>query len=525
MKACDAAYDTMISDWEKARANGIPIQRCNWVAAIERFAKRTDLFISTSSNTKLVLVVSDKMSGTMNHAEVLKDVWLQRKRTTLKGQHTKGNEGDGRGCCSVASVFSTLYQMGAWDLVSLFLWQAPLPQREMSVHRLAFTESISKAQLVCDQTTHWLQTGRLSVELRELTENDGKRFIDAHRQLRRGSEVRMRPHGSSKHATRSSFRVVSLAPLVMAHEERAEMAPGLITSNADTLSLRGPSVVVHSDIAALTRVSREIAFLTRSSIKSQQRGRLLADERVHPTLPVSCAMLKRISRTSMRCNYGDVHKLQETYHFTPKNIGVLSTTLCPTGNSNSSSCGGFYYAGCGLGREVLAMSISNPRQLFIANDLPGEGPGGAHAAIDQASALRSRAVGFGLVVADQISVSAASMCSAFSATKQVATSVLYSTVTSLDILRDTLRRALFGGVTMVCMLTHVARPNSTVAGSTFDAAVTASVAFALGPHGIRDIRKTISTNIPGGGVVVYDFTRVPACMMRLVVSGILAQAW
>jgi hypothetical protein len=103
--------------------------------------------------------------------------------------------------------------------------------------------------------------------------------------------------------------------------------------------------------------------------------------------------------------------------------------------------------------------------------------------------------------------------------------VLYSTVTSLDILRDTLRRALFGGVTMVCMLTHVARPNSTVAGSTFDAAVTASVAFALGPHGIRDIRKTISTNIPGGGVVVYDFTRVPACMMRLVVSGILAQAW
>jgi hypothetical protein len=511
MKACDAAYDTMISDWEKARDDGVPIRKCNWVAAIERFARRTELFISTSFDTKLVLVVSDKMGGTMQHAEVLKDVWLERD--VVKRHYTKGK--GGRGCCS---VFSTLYQMGAWDLVSLFLWEAPLPQREMSVHRLAFTETISQAQLVCDQTTHWLKTGCVSVELRELSAYDGQRFVNVHSQLRRGSEVRMRPHGSKPATNQPSFRVVSLTPLVMAQEEKL---PGLVTSNAETLlSLRGPSVVVHSDIASLTLVSREIAFLTRSSIKSQQRERLLADDRVHPTMSVSCAMLKRIARTSMRCNYGDVHKLQETYHFTPKNINVLSTTLCPAG----ASCGGFYYAGCGLGREVLAMSMSNPRQLFVANDLPGEN-GVTHAAIDQASAQRSRAVGFGLIAADQISVSAASMCSEFSATKQVATSVLYSTVTSLDILRETLRRALFGGVTMVCMLTHVAKPNSTVAGSTFDAAVTASVAFALGAHGIRDIRKTMPTNIPGGGVVVYDFTRVPSCMMRLVVSGILAQCW
>jgi hypothetical protein len=508
MSACDKAYERMIGDWNEARLSGVNISRTNWVASIERFAKRADLFISQSFDTKLVLAVCTNTQ----RAEVLKDVWLERDAQDVP----KGR--DKEGACG-SSMFSKLHHIGAWDIVSLFLWQPQLPQREVSVYRLVYTENTSQARIMCEQTTQWLKTGALSVEMREVTPYDGHRFISAHRHLICGSEVRMRVQGSG---TRSAFRIVSLTPLVMSYE--AEMPPLIVSATSanahNTLSFRGPSAVLHSDIATLTRVNREVAFLTRSTIKSQQSARLYAMD-APPPLSVSCAVLKRMSRTSMRCNFEEVHKLQETYHFTPRNIGVLSTVLCPTDVDK----GGLYYAGCGLGREVLAMSMSNPRQQFFANDLPDSSISTSMSAIDHAAALRSRAVGFGLIVASQISVCAASMCSEFSATKQMATSVLYSTVTSLDILRDTLRRALFGGVTMICMLTHVARPNSTVAGPTFDAAVTASVGFAIGSHGIRSIRKTIATNIRGGGVVVYDFSRLPSCTLRLVVCGILAQSW
>lgn len=506
------------------------------VAAIDRFVTRNKQFTSMTSVTCLLLVVAvaneqndededntsiankqsqSQQSQSQSQPEVMKDVWLERR-----------NERD-----AANTIFAKLLDVGAWPVVSQFLFQAELPQVEMSVYMLKFTECQSNARLVSRQTTKWLETGELCIDLRALSDHDSIMFTNKHPHIEVGHVVRVKL--SKARATHGLFRVRSLRPLTMQHEPGGLIAFAFTSSEEDgvggiagILRIEGPTAIIHPDIASLTSVSREAAFATRSHILHQQRGILRAIPRDRRPLSICFSIIKRLTKTTMRCNFEELQKLQESYHFTPKNVRMLASMLRPPANEDNTRPG-FYYAGCGLGREVVAMSMADPRQRFFANDLPGDdNDSHRQSAVIQAEALRALAIGFGLVEAAQLCISAASMCSPYSATKQThTTGVLYSTVTSLDIFRSTLQRSLMDGVQIVCMLTHVARPNSTVAGSTFDGAVTSSVQSALGPHAIRSVRKTVATNIRGGGVIVYDFSHLSPCQRRTVSSSILAHAW
>jgi hypothetical protein len=505
--ACDDIYDKMIDDWRKTAVEMMFIRKDDWVDAIDRFVKRPELFVSSNRDTELMMVLTKS-----NELLIVKEDWVERKG-------------------SVDSELAALSRLGLWDNIAMFLWQPVLPQRELSVYLLSFYDGHSRATFTSDQTTSYLETGLIPNDLWIERDVDTHNFLThygalAGRAILVGCLVGVRTN--KKASSMAIYRILSTTvPFHMVYENYAE---GTLVAQ---MSLYPPRAITKSDMVALASVNRETAFITRSSIKCQQRIRLfergVVSQSLHasvsPThsLEKSCGILKRISKLSMRCNFDDVHNLQETYHFTPKHISIISSMLCP----NEPACAsggvdGVYYAGCGLGREVLAMSMSNPRTRFFANDIGG----GGSEAVDTASALRASGVAFGMIVAGQIDVSAASMCSAYSASRQTtANGVLYSTVTSLDILRGTLRRAIFGGVQTVCILSNLAKPPAHIAGSTFDAAVASAALFALGPGGYKSIQKKMKTNIPGGSVVVYDFSAVPPPQRRLIMSGILAECW
>jgi hypothetical protein len=498
MTACDRTYDVMISDWERAHAEGVSICRRVWVGAIDTFVKRKETFISVQRETDLLMVLTTK-----NEIAMVKSEWLDRAFGRLKDE----------------SMLSELCRIGIWDNVVSFLFQSPLPQTEMSAYNLSFCESFTGVSFISDQTTSYLLTGNTPRLLCIHAPGDITRFISSIPDICVG--MRMSIRTSKKRIPLECFRVHSIYPFMLQYESDIPLDSN---ESFEGFCLAPARVVLKPDITSLIAVNRETAFILRSSVRRQQRLRLFEMGRMEDSMATrplndSINIIKRITRTALRCNYEEVHNLQETYHFTPKNIGIISTVLCDGGIRGH---GEIYYAGCGLGREVLAMSMSHPRHTFFANDLPGYG----FVAVDSAALLRTHCVGFGLIAASQIDISSASMCSAYSECRQLPSNgVLYSTVTSLDILRGTLRRALFGGVQMICMLQHVAKPSGAPTGRTFDSAVTAAVDFALGGDMSHTIRTKMSTNIQGGGIVFYNFSTVTDEQRRLILSLILRDLW